>query len=254
MDRSKIRKEQIVQLREHDLNRGKNKSNRPVYPKTVIEAVIGADSLSGVIIVDSLPASGEIGKIYYSTENGTYFVFEDEIGFKPITNFAYVSALPETGEPGVLYLSTDVMYGVPGTGYPYFYLWNGNDYVLLNTTTIVGELNEDMQVTTRVEGEDVLQINNYKLRPDYFYNITDWDMSEGADTTMTFVFSVRGNPGVFAGRFIAWADDMNITWPTGVIVPESAEIPIVANHIYEFSVWLGVLLITDVTPSQEPEP
>lgn len=87
--------------------------------------------------------------------------------------------------------------------------------------------------------------NSATLTANTFYNIASWDRSSGSDTSYTFAF----NPtlGIYAGRFTAWADDMNITWPAGVTTPDSVDTTIVNGHTYEFSVWQGVLFLADVT-------
>lgn len=75
-------------------------------------------------------------------------------------------------------------------------------------------------------------------------------MSEGADTSMTFKFV---GDGIYAGRFTAWADDMNITWPASVTTPDSVDTTIVNGHTYEFNVWQGVLILADVTTTTSTE-
>lgn len=71
-----IKKEQIVQLREHDLNRGHNKSQTPVYPKTIAAAVEGLEDIGrGITEVTELPETGEEGKIYYNTTDKNYYTY-----------------------------------------------------------------------------------------------------------------------------------------------------------------------------------
>lgn len=80
----KIKNEDIVQLRQNDLNRGRNKSNAPVYPKTIPEAILGLSSYLGkeglkdVVEVDSMPAEGKAGVIYYlKGSNARYLVWSE---------------------------------------------------------------------------------------------------------------------------------------------------------------------------------
>lgn len=83
-----IRKEQIVQLREHDMNRGHNKSKTPVYPVTVPEAILGG--VGRATVVETLPEEGQEGTIYYSNEDNQYYKYTEE-GFKV---FGTQSSLP----------------------------------------------------------------------------------------------------------------------------------------------------------------
>lgn len=87
--------------------------------------------------------------------------------------------------------------------------------------------------------------NSATLTANTFYNIASWDRSSGSDTSYTFAFDPT--LGIYAGRFTAWADDMNITWPAGVTTPDSVDTTIVNGHTYEFNVWQGVLILADVT-------
>ena len=77
-------KDQIIQLRNHHLKQGRNNDRRPIYPITKAECIIG-DVGGGVKKVDTLPETGEAGKIYYNTTDGTYYVY-DKKGFTTIGN------------------------------------------------------------------------------------------------------------------------------------------------------------------------
>lgn len=73
-------KEQIIQLRNHHLKQGRNNDRRPIYPITKAECIIG-DVGGGVEKVDTLPETGEEGKIYYNTTNKKYYTYTNEGGF-----------------------------------------------------------------------------------------------------------------------------------------------------------------------------
>lgn len=89
--------------------------------------------------------------------------------------------------------------------------------------------------------------NGYKLESDAFYNLGgDWDQTEGDEESLTLDFNKSAG---CAGRFTAWADDLTLNMPEGVYIPDenSASLSIVEGHTYEFNVWIGSLIITDVT-------
>lgn len=202
----KIKNEDIVQLRQNDLNRGRNKSNAPVYPKTVPEAIIGLSSYLGkeglkdVIVVSELPNTGEEGKIYYNQYDYNYYTYNGEfskIGKETADVVTDIDDVPKKpSRPGVT---------VPN--------------------------------------------NSYALKANVFYNIDNWNRDTDTENNayMKFVLGLDGKEGIFAGRFTAWADDMNITWPAGVTTPDSVDTTIVNGHTYEFNVWQGVLILADVT-------
>ena len=85
--------------------------------------------------------------------------------------------------------------------------------------------------------------NSYILEPNTFYAIDNWKHVQSP--LLDFHFNLDN--GVYAGRFTAWQDNMTVTWPKGIKIPDNMDIDIVANHTYEFNVWQGVLLLIDVT-------
>lgn len=76
-------KDQIIQLRNHHLKQGRNNDRRPIYPITKAECIIG-DVGGGVEKVDTLPKTGEEGKIYYNTTDKKYYTYTNEGGFNEI--------------------------------------------------------------------------------------------------------------------------------------------------------------------------
>lgn len=151
-----------------------------------------------------------------------------------------VDTLPEQGEEGKIYYNTTT-----GT----YYISDNGKWRTFNETTVITNL-DDVPQQAPVEGAQVW--NSYVLSPNVFYNIANWDRvpaSVGHSTSMVFAF----NPtlGIYAGRFTAQADDTNITWPVGVTTPDSVDTTIVNGHTYEFNVWQGVLILVDVTSTEQ---
>ena len=144
-----------------------------------------------------------------------------------------VSTLPREGETGKIYYNT--------TEDKYYVYDNAtHKYTDLSSATI--EVIDDIDDVETVDLSP--EVNTYKLKPGVFYNIDDWNKGDESDTAMVFVFE-RGN-GIYAGRFTAWADDMNITWPTTVDNIDEENVEIVSGHTYEFNVWLGKCFVRDV--------
>lgn len=96
-----------------------------------------------------------------------------------------------------------------------------------------------------VQRSDASIPNSYLLNPDVFYNIANWNRDTNQSIGMTFGFNRAA--GAYAGRFTAWANNMNLTWPTGVDVVDADSLEITSGHTYEFNVWLGKCIIKDVT-------
>ena len=147
-----------------------------------------------------------------------------------------VPSLPATGEPGKIYYNT--------TDNNY-YVWDSA------SSSYVDMVSPDIKVVTslsdvpRIYDEGQAAINSYVLQPNVFYNIENWDRSLGSSTAMEFSFN--STEGIVAGRFTAWADDMNLTWPTGIDVVDADSLEIISGHTYEFNVWLGKCIIKDIT-------
>lgn len=204
----KIKNEDIVQLRQNDLNRGRNKSNSPVYPKTVPEAILGLQSflskegLKDVVIVDELPVTGQEGTIYYDRTDHSYYTYNGEFS--------------KIGK---------------------------------ETADVVTDIDDVPKKPSRPGVNIPVPDNSYVLKANVFYNIEDWNRDADTENNayMEFVLGLDGEEGIFAGRFTAWADDMTLTWPTGVDVIDADSVEIVEDHVYEFNVWLGKCIIKDVT-------
>ena len=208
-----VTKEQIVQLREHDLNRGHDKSNKPVYPRTVAAAIEGIEELGGgVTKVATLPNRGELGKIYYNTTDNKYYVFGSD-GWEPAGKDAPIPVVTDPNEVEHRFNQ------VP-------------DSVNNNAGTV-----------------EYL----YDLQPNVFYNIEDWLEVDNLPTVewevvnigFYFVFDPNTD-GAVAGRFKAWEDGINFHWPAGVKVANSEDVEIVNGHTYEFNVYKGVAIIMDL--------
>ena len=164
--------------------------------------IAGDDKGGGVIIVNTLPDTGEEGKIYYNTTTGTYYISD-----------------------------------------------NGK-WRTFNETTVVTSL-DDVETWGH---QGVLSFNEYILEPNIFYNISNWDNSGTPQTYPGIRLHVTNLNGLYAGRFTAWKDNMSL-WFTSdnneeLIVPDN--IPDIVNgHTYEFNVWQGVLILVDVTSTEQ---
>lgn len=142
-----------------------------------------------------------------------------------------VDTLPEQGEEGKIYYNTTT-----GT----YYISDNGKWRTFNETTVVTSLDD-------VEHEQGIA-NSYILEPGVFYNISNWrTFEDDSPINNRLYFNFNPYDGIYAGRFTAWADDMNITWPAGVTTPDSVDTTIVNGHTYEFNVWQGVLILADVT-------
>lgn len=79
----------LIQLRNYHLRRGKNNDSTPIYPITKPECIKGLSEyiqdnveMNGVTPVDTLPATGEQGKVYYNTTDNKYYIYNGT-DFKP---------------------------------------------------------------------------------------------------------------------------------------------------------------------------
>ena len=143
-----------------------------------------------------------------------------------------VDTLPEQGEEGKIYYNTTT-----GT----YYISDNGKWRTFNETTVITSL-DDVETPQTVP----VMANTYILEPNTFYNISNWKTTNVP--SLNFQFDIT--EGVYAGRFTAWDDNMTVSWPVGIKIPDSLDIDIVADHTYEFNVWQGVLLLTDVTSSE----
>lgn len=157
----------------------------------------------GVTQVDTLPATGEEGKIYYNTTDGKYYTYDD-------------------GEYAPL--------GV-------------------EETTIITDI-DDVET---YGPSDTPSECDYIIEPNVFYNIEDWDNASPAGSADGLMLHIDSAEGVYAGRFTAWKDDMALGFfGADVTIPDN--IPdIVQGHTYEFNLYQGVCLITDITSSEGGE-
>ena len=78
------------------------------------------------------------------------------------------------------------------------------------------------------------------LDPNKFYKFT------GSLTSLTLTLNAGVDLCIYAGKFVAGSDDMPITLPSGVVVPDES-VEIESGKTYEFSIMDNVCLITDVT-------
>lgn len=202
-----IRKEQIVQLREHDMNRGHNKSKTPVYPVTVPEAILGFDSLGGATIVETLPETGQAGIIYYNTEDSNYYVYTEN-GFK---EFGAQEGLPIVRNPAVHKLN--------GEEQEYEYDLEPNKYY------VFGRIGGTAPQETLVGPDGVAVIDAPSLT---------FHVSEDSYIVKSYV-----------GRFIANADSPSITLVGAHFADDIPDIE--SGHTYEFNILYGICLITDIT-------
>ena len=166
----------------------------------MIEIAGGGKNGSGVTVVDTLPDTGEEGKIYYNKYDHSYYTYNDE--FEKI----------------------------------------GKDSI---------DVIVDVDDVPRISPSDPADRNSYLLTPNVFYNIGDWNRSHtpGEDAYMVFALN-RNYEGIYAGKFIAWADDLNISWPSTVVIPDNVP-DIINGHQYEFNIWQDVLILVDVTSTEQ---
>lgn len=231
------------------LNQGQENisSNSIRYANKILTDIIRKLEDGIVSNVTTLPEQGEDGKIYYNKADGKFYICQNDMYILLGSIINVDAELPNAGEPGIIYClkrsNKDKDHPLEYT----YHIWNGDDFVELSTNKVIRELNDNMKVRGSSPGPNApaqILTNTYQLHANYFYNIANWDMSEGTDTSMTFRFI---SEGIYAGRFTAWANDMTITWPTGVIIPDSVDTTIINGHTYEFNVWQDVLILTDIT-------
>lgn len=264
----KIRKEQIVQLREHDLNRGHNRSQTPVYPITVPESIEGlAEYLSnagiaGTTTVDELPASGEEGKIYYNTSDGKYYVYSTNSGYDELgdTDIPIVNASDPNSE--ILH------------SYVYGTVASGSSVATANFNGSEDDFADGASATSMpalIEGDDIILTRDpqgFYLECGKFY-----DLGTISADTLDAEFETQGNPSSFTdipgglrlfcigdsdeyvkeymGRFtvaMGTAATMNLIIGSsiGITIPDDTP-DLEDGHTYEFNVSASVLAIKDIT-------
>ena len=154
-----------------------------------------------------------------------------------------VDTLPEQGEEGKIYYNTTT-----GT----YYVWDTEKSTFtplgVDETVVITDIDDVEQAKEElIPGTQSVIANGYILEPNVFYNIENWQKDMTFDG-IAFKFDATDN-NVYAGRFTAWADDMTIGLPAGVSLPDET-VSIAKEHTYEFNIWQGVLLLTDVTSTE----
>lgn len=160
-----------------------------------------------------------------------------EIGGSGVTK---VDVLPATGEEGKIYYNTTTKQ---------YYTYDGNIFVPLAAQGMpIGEAPENINDSPNTQC-------TYVLRPNVFY---DFDEFYTTDTTLapkpaTINFSDIDNENVansYVFRMtIPTSGTMNINMQGPIITDSAKEIldALETGHTYEFNVFHGVLLITDIT-------
>lgn len=179
----------------------------------------------------------EYSKKFFGNVNGSMIPISGTGNSSGATS---VPSLPATGESGKIYYNT--------TDNNY-YVWDSASSAYVNMVSPDIKVVTSLSDVPRIPDGGQTAINSYVLQPNVFYNIEDWDRSLGSSTAMEFSFD--SIEGIFAGRFTAWADDMTLTWPTGVDIVDADSLEIISGHTYEFNVWLGKCIIKDVTSTAE---
>lgn len=198
----------ILQLREYHINRGKNKSSAPIYPITKAECIIG-DVGGGVTKVNTLPETGEAGKIYYNTSDNTYYVYNND-KFEPIAKQGMAKGTPEI------------------IGH---YAISGSDLTGVNLK---------LQPNTYYNLSDAIWFTDQDLdNPDVGSLTFTFDGLDGtADVVNSYVF-----------RMIIGVASPNLVFTGVFIPDVTKEIldDLELNHEYEFNVFDKYMLVTDVT-------
>lgn len=198
----------ILQLREYHINRGKNKSSAPIYPITKAECIIG-DIGGGVTKVNTLPETGEAGKIYYNTSDNTYYVYNND-KFEPIAKQGMSKGIPDITS---------------------HYVISGSDMTGVNLK---------LQPNTYYNLSDAIWFTDQDLdNPDVGSLTFTFDGLDGTDdTTNSYVF-----------RMIVGVDSPNLVFTGVFIPDVAKEVldNLELNHEYEFNVFDKYMLVTDVT-------
>lgn len=196
----------------------------------------------GIISVPFLPERGQIGNIYKNRQDSEYYIWNEKKNSYDLLSEISGDSDLILGQEFKIYYSP-IRDESEQSELDRYYILDpiNNKFIKLQTEpNVVTDVNDVERIT---EGQQT--VNNYVLQPDTFYNIDNWDKSNGLSTTLQFNF----NPtqGMIAGRFTAWADDMNLIWPIGTEVVDSDSLEITTGHTYEFNIWLDKCIIKDVT-------
>lgn len=244
----KIRKEQIVQLREHDLNRGHNRSQTPVYPITVPESIEGlAEYLSkagiaGTTTVDELPVTGEVGKIYYNTSDGKYYTYSTDDGFVSIVD---ADNLPSTTIPIIVSSAAK---------HTYVYETQGDN----KTVTVYAGDDEDFATAGSTALLGSRDTQGFYLEANKFYELGT--VTSDAGLRLCCVGNSTTEVKEYMGRFtVSGSENLTLTCLRSAATAQAAidtTIPIVIpddtpdlepDHTYEFNISASVLAIKDIT-------
>ena len=177
----------------------------------------GSGKGTGVVPISSTPDKVTPGTIYYNTREDKYFIGTND-GLKPIsTNSVDVTST----------ITTSAIHTVPGK-------------------------------------DNVLVPDGYILKPGVFYDYLDnWVyhyVNVGTSGTLTIdnakiYLDPYDENAIYSGRFTVTTDTPNITWPTGVTLPDedNETFAFQANHRYEFNIFRGILFLKDVTVENGPD-
>lgn len=187
---------------------------RNVFGKPVKNLNLGSDG-GGVTKVNTLPETGEAGKIYYNTSDSTYYVYNND-KFEPIAKQGMPKGTPEiTGH----YVISDIDK-------------NGASITL--------------QPNTYYNLSDAIWFTDQDLdNPDIAGLTFTFDRLDGTDDVV--------NSYLFRLRIISDKPLPNLVF-NGVFIPAVAKEVLdnlELNHEYEFNVFDKYMLVTDVTIIKE---
>lgn len=176
----------------------------------IIKLKLNGSSDAGVTQVSSLPQVGKEGSIYYNITDKQYYTYTSENGWQ------------STGNADVVSNPNDIAHAI---------------------------LVSDDSTVANAKKVDYV----YTLKPGVFYNVDDWLTVDDRPTvdadvvniTLAFAFDANTD-SVFAGRFTAWEDNINLMWPAGVVIANQDDIDIVNGHTYEFNAYQGVAILMDL--------
>lgn len=181
---------------------------RNVFGKPVKNLNLGSDG-GGVTKVNTLPETGEAGKIYYNTSDNTYYVCNND-KFEPIAKQGMAKGTPEI------------------TGH---YAISGSDLTGVNLK---------LQPNTYYNLSDAIWFTDQDLdNPDVGSLTFTFDGLDGTDdTTNSYVF-----------RMIIGVDSPNLVFTGVFIPDVTKEVldNLEQDHEYEFNVFDKYMLVTDVT-------
>lgn len=239
---------------------------------------------NGVISVSVLPNTGEVGKIYYNTTDGKYYVYSDG-SFKKFSADVVISAgLPQTGEAGTLYYNTldGKYYCYDGIGFKAFVTTGGIPIITVENTknTYVYEVVGDNKTETVFTGTDEdfaaysstvpqgsRDTQGFYLESNKFYDLgtisPDDDGTVKGGLRLYCVNNSIVEVKEYIGRFTVASSENNLsllclrcaaTADTSasstieIIVPDDTP-DLEPGHTYEFNISASVLAIKDITAS-----